>query len=271
MQDLLILLIKYRNVLVFVILELITLSLVVRYNNSQREIFYGSSSLLVGNVYKQKNNFSQFVHLAEVNQSLAAENSTLRRLLSIEPQDSMKLDTFFLNGEKPLFNYRTAQVINNSVNKTKNVLTINKGAVDGIKPRMGVVDHSGLVGIVKNVGEKFSVIMSILNTNAIISCKVKDKGYFGPLSWDAKDVFTFTLNDVPNHAPISKNDTIITSGYSYIFPEGIVVGTVDSLWSVPGNDYFVIKVKLVNDLSKVEHVYPIENMNLTQLDSLKMQ
>jgi Cell shape-determining protein len=154
------------------------------------------------------------------------------------------------------FIFRPAKVINSSVKKSKNSLTINKGLKDGIQPRMGVLSDDGVVGIVRNASKNFSVVIPLINIQSSISCKVKGKGYFGSLKWQGLDIRDFELKDIPKYAKLERGDTLITSGFSYIFPEGYKVGVVDTFWTIPGNDFYRTKVTVFTDFSKLDTFMP---------------
>jgi rod shape-determining protein MreC len=152
-----------------------------------------------------------------------------------------------------------ARVVNNSVNKKHNYLTINRGRIHGVKPDMAVVTSYGVVGIVRDVSTNFSSVISVLNVNFGLSAKIKKNGYFGSISWDGEGSYYVNLSDIPNHVNIQKGDTIITSGYSSMFPEGYMVGTIAGFQPNPGGNFYDIKVKLALDFHKLDHVFVVGN------------
>ena len=161
----------------------------------------------------------------------------------------------------PPFPYQfiAAEVVNNSIAHFSNYITINKGKSDGIKPDMGVVCESGVVGIVSNVSEHFSVIIPLLNPKSKISCKILGNNNFGYLSWDGDDASFATLQEVPRHSEFQKGDTIITSGYSAIFPPGLIVGTIEDFDKEHDDNFYALRIKLAASFTRLRHVQVIKN------------
>ena len=150
-------------------------------------------------------------------------------------------------------------MVNNSINKADNFITINRGSKDGIRPEMGVVDGKGVIGIVYKVSTNYAWVMSVLNSKSSISCKIIGSDYFGYLRWELGDPTYAYLNDLPRHAEFSLGDTIVTSGYSAVFPEGIIVGVVDDLGESDDGLSYLLKIKLTNDFGKLGSVRVIDN------------
>jgi rod shape-determining protein MreC len=170
---------------------------------------------------------------------------------------------------KEQYSYLSAKVVNSSVNKRRNYLTLNVGSEQGITRDMAVMSSIGIVGIVTDVSENFSSVMSVLHKDIRVNCQLKRDRSYGPLVWDGKDYRYCLLTDIPTHARIKTGDTIITSELSGIFPEGIVVGTIDSYERRQNEDFYTVKVKLSADLKKVNHVYIIKNIFKTERDVLE--
>ncbi len=159
------------------------------------------------------------------------------------------------------YDFIIAHVINNSISRPHNYITINKGSLDGVKPEMGVVDQNGVIGKVNVVGPHASRVISLLNDYLRISCKVKNSAQIGSLVWDGQDSRYALLLELPKHATFSKGDTIVTSGYSTAFPEGVPVGVVESEMRDYDENFFTLKVKLLSDFSKLSTVrLVVDNM-----------
>ena len=167
------------------------------------------------------------------------------------------------------FNIIMAHVINNSISKPFNYITINKGELDGVKPEMGVVDQNGVVGIVNVVGSHSARIISLLNPKFRLSCKLKDSDFFGSLVWDGIDPTVAVLEELPRHVTFQKGDTIVTSGYSAVFPEGLIVGTILNDRTENRENFFSLKVKLTSDFTQLSTVKVIENKNKDEIKSLE--
>ena len=167
------------------------------------------------------------------------------------------------------FQYTSARVINNSVNRPFNYITLNKGRKDGIKPDQGIISASGIVGVVTNVSESYSVGLSVLNRRWSISAKLKKSGYFGSLFWQGNNYRMASLMEIPYHVEISPGDTVVTSGYSSVFPEGIMIGTIQSFDQSEGENYYNIQVELSTDFRALSYVEVVENVNREEINQLE--
>jgi rod shape-determining protein MreC len=202
----------------------------------------------------------EYVSLREENRQLIEENNKLYNLLKssyrIPALTSFQLsDTVY----KRHYLYIDTKVINNSTNKQYNYITLNKGKNHGIEPEMAVVSDKGIVGIVREVTNNYSSVMSLLNLKLKINGKIQRNDYFGPLSWTGKGHSKATLTDIPHHVEILVGDTIVTSGYSAIFPEGYMIGIVSD-FKLKGGNYFEITVNLATDFKNLSNVQVIENL-----------
>jgi rod shape-determining protein MreC len=268
MNNLIQFVIRYSAFLLFLGLESLALVLVVKYNHNQKAIFEHSSALISGKLYQVADDVYQYNHLQTQADSLARENARLKakvfnlersvqRLLPIDkPLDSCVVETYHLI---------PAQVINNSINQHNNHFTIDRGGKDGIQADMGVISSEGVVGIIDEVGTSYATAISILHSVIRISAAIKRNGFFGPLTWKGTDPMHMILEAVPRQAEIQIGDTIITSGYSFIFPRGIFIGTVERYWTAGGSNYYTIEVRLHEDIARMSRVYVIENPNEKQL------
>jgi rod shape-determining protein MreC len=270
-------------VLLFVLLETLALSMVVTYNNYQRAVFFDSSNFVSGTLFEKFASFWQVFEFRQVNIKLAEENVVLRSALQeillksnqgkYKASDSIYLPRIARDSSlKTVYRFTTARVVNNSVNQQHNFLTLNKGRRDGIKPDMGVIANGQVVGLVTNVSENFSRVISILNSRWKISAKIKRNDYFGSLSWDGKDYRRVQLNEMPYHVPVQNGDTVVTTGYSSSFPEGLVIGTISDFSIGTGSNFYKIEVMLAADFKNLVIVGLVENKQLyeiNQLESLK--
>ena len=261
MRNLILLFVKYGNIFLFISLELLCLGLVAKYNASQNEIFVNSTNILSGNLYSGVNNIKQYFQLSAISDSLALENARLRkRLYNTEVNESNRRDSILDQDSMLQYSYVSAKVINNSINLNNNKITLNKGASSGIRRRMGVIDANGIVGITKEVSNKFSIVLSILHREVKVSAAIKSKGYFGSMQWLSNNPTLLDLVDISRHANVTIGDTIVTSGYSTKFPPDITLGVIDTFWLEEGNDSYSIKVKLNNDISNLQNVYVVDNI-----------
>jgi rod shape-determining protein MreC len=224
---------------------------------------------LSGKYHQKLAGFKEYFLLREINQQLVEENT---RLLNIIESTYKSDEIFFRNVNDTIYNqryfYTPARIVNNSVNKKHNFITLNKGKKQGIRPEMAVVSNGNIVGVVNGVSENFATVISLLNIDFRISAKVKKNGYFGSLSWDGKDYQTAVLNEIPLHADIQVGDTIVTSGFSSIYPEGILIGSIEHFEEISGS-FYTIYVRLSTDFKRLSYVNIIGN--LTQTEKLEIE
>ncbi len=255
MRDFIRFIIKYHFAILFFIIELVCLLLVFNYNAYQRSTFLSSSNALTGGIFKSYNAGAEYLMLREINEDLARENAYLRSRL---PESYRASKDYFTLVHDSLsmqeYIYRSARVINNSTNKRFNYITLNKGRLNGIEPEMGVISNKGVVGIVKNVSDNYSTVISIINTRLKISAKLKASGFFGSVEWDGTSYQHVYLLDIPRHANVQVGDLVVTSGYSAIFPEGILLGNVEDVVLDKGASFYRIKVKLSVDFKNLSFV-----------------
>lgn len=250
---------KNSFVFLFLFLQFIAFVLLVKNNNYQNSKFFNSSNFLIGNLYASVNNINDYFNLKEVNTQLAEENAKLKAQ-SISSFTKIFGSTVEVNDTVYLqkYQYISARVINNSTNKRANYLTLDKGALNGIKADMGVISPNGVIGIVKNVSENFCSVISVLHEKNKVSAKIKNSEYFGSLTWELGDYRSAKLMHIPNHVKLHVGDTIVTSGYSSVYPEGILIGTIDEFELPEGNNFYEIKVKFTVDYQRLSHVFIVK-------------
>lgn len=274
MYALIALLTRYGGVIAFIILESISMYLAVKYNKNQQEIYINSANTISGAIYQRYSKIMRFAELSVVADSMAAENARLyARLGNAKFSDYLVRDSILvkdsLNKVKQRYTYIAANVISNSISLPNNYITLNRGSKHGIKPGMGVISSKGVIGIVRNVSENFSQVMSILHQQSRISASLKKTGYFGTMRWRNPSNITYmSLETLPKHSIIEIGDTIQTSGYSYIFPEGIPIGKVENYQVEPGSNYYTAKIMLFEDLGRLRYVYVVDNIMFEEQEKL---
>ncbi len=255
MQEFFRLIIKNISFLVFLILEITSIFLIVQFNTPQKRIFATSASSIIGSLVEEYQGVVSFFHLKKENDLLMEENATLRNLLI--NYDKMREEAhaadFFadqLNGIIP------CRVLSNSIVLEDNYLLLNKGRSDGIAPQMGVFSAAGVVGIIIEAGEHYATAMSLLHRQTRISAGIANTGFFGTMVRKELDPFHMKIEDIPAHATVEVGDTIVTSGYSNIFPPRIPIGVISQINEPTEGDYFkTLDVDLKNDLSDLTYVY----------------
>ena len=260
MRNLLNFFLKYNYWFLFILLEVISFALLFRFNNYQGSAFFTSSNQVAGMAYEAANNVTGYFHLKSINDDLVQKNvelelqmERLRSALMELTSDSTGLERMKSDALKGYDIYR-ANVINNSLTHVDNYITLDKGENDGIRSEMGVINGSGVVGIVYQTSANYSVVIPILNSKSSISCKIKQSDYFGFLKWDGGSSRYATVKDMPRHSLFSLGDTIVTSGHSAVFPGGIPIGTVEDMSDSHDGLSYLLKVKLFTDFGRLNDV-----------------
>lgn len=259
MKEIIKLILKYHFTIIFILLEIVSFSLIIRHNEYQRAIFSESASTLFGNISAVVTDVKSYFRLKETNESLANENILLKnRLEQYELSRDTIVQGIFVQDSIPVYEYIGAKLANATFNRTKNYLTLDRGLKNGIRKEMGVCSPDGIVGLVQDLSDQFAIVIPLINVDSRISAKIKKNSYYGSLQWDGVDYRYSYLNDIPYHVEVNEGDTIVTSGLSKIFPEGITVGYVESVDKETAN-FLKIKVRLAVDFKRLDYVYVILN------------
>lgn len=253
-------LIRNHAVVLFVLLEILALAMVFNYNSFQKSRYLNSANKVSGTIFNLFNSVSGYFGLMHDNQELANENARLRMQLEnlqliLADGDSLINTDFAVDST---IRFIAARVINNSVNSTFNYITLNKGSKDGIKPDQGIISAGGVVGVVGQVSDSYAMGLSVLNGRWSVSAKLKESGYYGSLHWTGDDYRYALLSEIPLHVDITPGDTVVTSGYSAIFPEGILIGTISDFTRPDGENYYAIKVQLSVNFKSLSHVEVVD-------------
>ena len=260
MRNLLNFLLKYNYWFLFILLEVICFVLLFRFNNYQQSVYFTSANVVTGKVYEVSGSVSSYFHLKSVNEDLLDRNMLLeQQIANLENAlRERQVDSVIVNSIRNLDNkdYQIfkAHVIRNSLNQADNYITLDKGSSSGIRPEMVVVDGNGVVGIVYKTSPNYSLVISVLNSKSSISCKIVGSEYFGYLKWEHGDSRYAYLKDLPRHAEFNLGDTVVTSGYSTVFPAGVMVGTVDDMSDSNDGLSYLLKIKLATDFGKLGDV-----------------
>ena len=269
MKEIIKLILKYHFTIVFILLEIVSFSLIIRHNEYQRAIFSESASTLFGNISSTITSIKDYFRLKEMNESLANENILLKnRLEKYEFLRDTIIHGTVVQDSIPVYEYIGAKQVNATYNRTKNYITLNQGRKNGLQKEMAVCTPEGIVGLIQDLSDHFAVVIPLINVDSRISAKIKKNNYYGSLQWDGNDYAYSYQNDIPYHVEVNAGDTIVTSGLSKIFPEGIVVGYVESVDKETAN-FLKIKVKLAVDFKRINHVYVILNNKKNEQTSLE--
>lgn len=275
MRNLLDFFLKYSKWFIFIIYVIISCMLLFNGNPYQHYIYLTSANKVSSLVFKISSMVTSYFHLHDINEDLQRRNASLEsEVICLNKElaryreeaiaDSLSRDSSLVQ-----FDFIIAHVISNSVSRANNYITIEKGRLDSIKPEMGVVDQNGVVGIINVVGDHSARIISLLNPKMRLSCKVKGREYFGSLVWDGKSPHEAILEEMPRHEKFKKGDTIVTSGYSAVFPEGIPVGTIISHEKEHDDNFYALRIKLFTDFTTLSTVRVIRNNMKDELMQLQ--
>lgn len=268
MRNLLDFLSRHNHWFVFVLLEVLSFVLLFRYNSYQGSVWFSSANAVAGKVYEWNSAVGQYFALTDVNKQLTERNMYLEREVEMLTQQIQKVtkDTTFIEKLQMsvMQGYETipAKVVSSSLDKLNNFITIDKGSADGVKKDMGVVCGTGVVGIVYLTSEHYSVIIPVVNAQSNISCTIRGKGYFGYLHWNGGSPEYAYIDDIPRHAHFRLGDFIVTSGYSSVFPPGIVVGRVKHVYNSENGMSYRLKITLSTDFSRLRDVCVINDSEM---------
>lgn len=260
---------------VFAVYVVLSIMLLAGGDPYHRHIYLTSANSVAASVYDFSNNATGYFNLRERNADLNRRNAELQgEVLALQQQLQMLVeqnttDTMVVDSTMRPFSFIVANVINNSVARPFNYLTLNKGTLDGVKPEMGVIDASGVVGIVSVVGPRSSRVISLLNPHFRLSCKLKGSDNFGSLVWDGRDPEVALLEELPRHTVCSPGDTVVTSGYSSVFPPGLPVGIVLDEAGSDHGDFFTLKVRLLSDFAALNNVQIVVSDMSAEVKSLE--
>jgi len=260
MRNLLRLIIRYYFFFLFLLLEVVSISLVVQKNTFHHAQYMNYSRAVEGFFYETFGGIREYLILHKTNQDLQMENTLLHNQIDglsrkAETSSAIRMDSV----PRRKFSYIPATVINVSTNKQFNFITLDKGRHHGLEPEMAVVSPRGVVGVVYSVSGNFSSVIPMINRDFRLSAKIRRNGYFGSLSWSGSGYEIAILEEIPFHVDLLHGDTIVTSGYSAIFPEGIMVGTVRDFEAVEGN-FYTIAVDIAVDYKSLSQVNVIRNL-----------
>ena len=267
---------KHLHWIVFVVLEIICFVLLFSFNSLQGSVYLSTAGEVTARLLSGKDKVTSYFGLAEQNRALAEQNAALQqRVVELEMLaaqhrlDSLSEAEAVARVHRAGYHVSAAQVIDKSVNKTDNYFTLDRGTADGVMPDMGVMGVDGVVGVVYKCTEHYSLVMPLLNSNSKISCKVYGSDCIGFLKWQGGDPRYALLHDLPRYSSVEPGDTIVTSGNSAFFPEGVMVGTVEEAYPSTDGLYVTLKVRLSTQFASLEHAFVMRKMDADELAALK--
>lgn len=276
---------RYNHWFVFVILEVVSFVLLFKFNSYQGSVWFSSANVVAGKVYEADATIKNFFSLTKINQQLNVRNlyleQTVRKLSEQVHAETGDSSWLFRTQAEVLKEYKLipAKVITNSIDKRNNFITIDKGRLDGVKPDMGVACGTGIVGVVYMVSDHYSIVIPVLNSKSNISVTIRERGYYGYLRWTGGASDLAYVDDIPRHAHFRLGDLIETSGYSAMFPPGIIAGQILHVYNSPDGLSYRVQVRLTTDFGNLRDVCVIDNSAMKERidllrsaqDSLKLK
>ena len=265
---------RINHRVLFLLLLLIALFMIVRNNEAQGKIFLNSAGQVTGLFDSGANAIWSYFNLRRENEKLQHEISVLRGQLA-KDQYSNQVSTDTLqkaidSTSVQIYRYIEATVTNNSVDKPKNYLTLNRGRKHGVKVNMGVITTNGILGVVRYVSEHYCIVMSVLHTDSRVSAQIRGKGFYGSLIWDGKDPSKVYLTDIPKHNKISSaEDVVETTGFSTYYPPGVAIGKVFYHTVPSGSSNHLIHVKLNANMASVRYAQIVVNVHAAEIKKLE--
>lgn len=278
MNNLLAFVTRYYHWLLFLLLEVASIVLLLQKNSYQNSVWFTSANAFVGSVYRMEASVTSFFSLTRANEELMLRNfylerqvGQLRRLYGELTSDTTVLERqemAFLSQFKLI----PAKVVSNSLYKKDNLITIDRGRADGVEKDMGVACGLGVVGVVYQASDHYAVVIPVLNvTSSRVSCAIRGRGYFGFLQWYGGDPTVAYVEDIPRHARFKRGDWVETSGYSSIFPPGILVGRIENIYNSADGLSYRLKVRLTTDFGCLRDVCVISDSDIAERMKLQEQ
>ena len=275
MQNLWAFLTRHFHWLLFLFLEAVSAVMLLRYNSYQGSVWVSSANAVTGKLYDWEASVTQFFSLVRVNEELTERNIFLERQLDklrVQYADLTDDTTAVERAELDIlerYELIPAKVVSNDIDHADNLITIDKGRVDGVGPDMGVSSGNGLVGVVYLVGDHYSVVIPVLNSRSRISCSIRGRDYFGYLSWTGGDPTRAYVDGIPRHAKFRKGDWVETSGYSSIFPHGVSVGRIEKIFNSRDGLSYRLQVHLSTDFANLRNVCVIKDREAAERMRMK--
>jgi rod shape-determining protein MreC len=262
---------RYSNFLYFLVLQIVALSFLFRYNKFHEAAFMNVAGEITGKLDERYNSVESYFTLKNTNEQLVRENERLRQLLKENYEDPdiparLVIDTVRADSLRKIqkYIYLEAKVVGNTVSTQTNFLTIHRGYDEGVRTNMGVVSPQGIVGTVVNVSKNYATVMSLLHRQYKVIVKLKNGGERGTVEWDGVSPNFVTLKDIPKSAKVSKGDTVVTSSTSFLFPGNIMVGTIQDIIDDRSSNFYTLRLKTATNFFNVEYVYVIQNTQYSE-------
>jgi rod shape-determining protein MreC len=267
---------RHFNFLFFLVLQIIALSFLFRFNKFHEAAFLNVSTEITGRINERYNNVEYYFQLKKTNEALVRENLALRQQLkgNFEAPDSIRRlihDTVKVDTGRSVrkFMLYEAKVVGNTISLQANYLTIHRGFAEGVHPNMGVTGPQGIVGSVINVSQNFAVVQSMLNIQFSEVAKLKNSGETGKIIWDGRNPLYVTLKNIPKNVKVEVGDSVVTTQISSLFPANLLIGTIAEIVPDASSNFYTLKVRTATSFSTIEYVYVIDNLQYDEQKRLE--
>lgn len=271
MRNLWLFFLRYYAFFLFLALEAFAIVLMVNNNSYHGASYFNSSNNISARVFEYVSNARSFVNLQSLNDSLSKENARLRNLLLSSPYSNKVNRVYVGDSTMRRYTYIEAKVINNSVNKRNNYITLDRGSLHGIREKMGVICGDGIVGTVKDVSEHFCTVISFLHKESKVSAQLNASKEYGSLVWEGRNPKFASLKDIPTHVKVKIGDSVSTTGFSQKFPKEVFIGRVIKCDLKSGDNFYNIDVALSTNFPTLRYVYIVEDNFAEELKKLEVK
>jgi len=268
MRNLLLFFLRNYFVFLFLFFEGVSFLFFFQYNAFQKSDFVNHTRSITSSLQDNFAGLRNYFNLRFENDLLSNENARLRNELAKRGEILELPGIVADSASQTFYSYIPSRVISISVSKQYNYITVNKGKKQGVYADMAAITETGAVGIVVAASDNYSTIIPILNRNFRLSARLKQSQYFGIIEWEGRSAEFVSLKEIPVHVQVAVGDTVVTSGFSAVFPEGILVGTIDRIEDTGGN-FHDIRVKLSTDYRRLYHVNLIRFSRKTEVEELE--
>jgi rod shape-determining protein MreC len=270
MRNLWLFFLRYYAFFLFLALEAFAIVLMVNNNSYHSASYFNSSNNVSAKFFEYLSYSRSFVNLQTLNDSLSKENAYLRNLVLASPY-SNKVNRIYINDSiMRRYTYIEAKVINNSVNKRNNYITLDRGSLHGIREKMGVICGDGIVGTIKDVSEHFCTVISFLHKDSKVSAQLNSSNEYGSLVWEGRNPKFASLKDIPTHVKVKLGDSVSTTGFSQKFPKNVFIGRVIKCDLKSGDNFYNIEVALSTNFTTLRYVYVVEDNFAEELKKLEL-
>jgi rod shape-determining protein MreC len=262
--------IKNSYTFLFIFLEILAFNFIISNNNTKKQQFASSANSFTGYFQEKVNKVTDFLDLEEQNKILFEQiRQQNKNSSNLYKYSTAKFQRYVDSTRILMFDYIDAEVIRNSIDQKHNNITLNVGSKQGVETGMAVIAADGAVGVVRDVSKNFCVVVSLLNIDLGISGKLLHDNHFGSIQWNGDNDFMLYFNFIPNRVAVSIGDTVVTSGYSFLFPKNIPIGTITEVKKDVSTSFYILKAKPCVSFSSLNRVWVVKNELKNELDSLQ--